>query len=170
MDLSCSVAPFFPLFFLVAAPPNWSSPKRVPLFSRVTEQLRDGFFSFGHSISGGFLKPLSGCCCFYLGVFRMLLFLGVSGMRRVGGFPNRMQNHRLGWMGFLGVVPSHSLLRTSKLLQELCVHATCADFPGQPQSRKGFCVCLVRTENLAPNAGTRSIIERWSLQKWVKPH
>ena len=35
-SLSCSVAPFFP-FFLVAAPLKWSSQKRVPFFSRVTE-------------------------------------------------------------------------------------------------------------------------------------
>ena len=37
-QLSCSVAPFFPLF-LVAALLKWSSQKRVPFFSRVTEQL-----------------------------------------------------------------------------------------------------------------------------------
>ena len=42
LDLSCSVAPFFP-FCLVAAPLKWSKPKKgFPFFSRVTEQLSHG--------------------------------------------------------------------------------------------------------------------------------
>ena len=44
-NLSCSVAPFFPCF-LVAAPLKRSSQKRVPFFSRVTEQLSNSGFVF----------------------------------------------------------------------------------------------------------------------------
>ena len=50
----------------MAAPRKWSSPKRVALFSRVTEQLRGGTFCTetcdlgkSHELDGGLLpKPL----------------------------------------------------------------------------------------------------------------